>query len=122
MENEEKMKNLEKLFQKACENKEWEKAEELRNKIARLGKSNIPREMNHAKISKILCMIAAIYIAVIPETALSAIFWIVYSVGAIFGINHFTMNGDKETRQMYIIWLILDVYAFIRLIMVYFPG
>lgn len=66
--------------------------------------------------SKIFCMIASIYIAVVPETIWSAIFWSIYTVGAVLGIIHLRKLKDKDTMQMYIIWFVLDFYAIIRLI------
>lgn len=73
-------------------------------------------DVNYGKISKILCMIAAIGIATIPETMWSSIIWVIYSIGAITGIIHLRRRNDKDTMQMYIIWLVLDVYAFVRLV------
>ena len=78
------------------------------------------KTIKYGKISKILCMIAAIYIAIVPESTWSSIFWIVYSIGAITGIVHLHRIGEKDMMQMYAIWLVLDVYAFIRLVF-HFP-
>jgi len=72
--------------------------------------------MNNARISKVLCMVSAVYIALVQETIFSAIFWLLYVAGAIFGIIHFKKVHDKDTMEMYVVWLVLDVFAFCRLV------
>lgn len=68
------------------------------------------------KISKILCMISAFGIAIIPETIWSSIIWTIYSIGAITGIIHLRRKNDNDTMQTYIVWFCLDIYALMRLI------
>jgi len=72
--------------------------------------------VNKEKGSMILCMIAAIYIAVIPETPISAIFWILYAAGALLGILYLREKGERSLLWNYVIWFILDIYAIVRLI------
>jgi hypothetical protein len=80
------------------------------------------KKINHdeamARTSMIFCMIAAFYIAVIPESIFSAIAWSLYVIGAITGIIHLRRVKDKHTMMMYVFWLILDVYAIIRLLII----
>ena len=73
--------------------------------------------MDHGKISKWCCMIAASYIAIVPETIWSAIFWAIYTAGAVTGIVHLRKRNDRDTMQMYAVWLCLDIFAMTRLIL-----
>ena len=67
-------------------------------------------------------MIAAFYIAIVPETIWSSMFWAIYMVGAFTGIMHQRKNGDKDTMQMYIVWFCLDAFAMTRLLLWEFLG
>lgn len=73
--------------------------------------------MNHGKASKWFCMTAACYIAIVPETIWSSIFWAIYTAGAVLGIIHLRKMNDKDTIQMYVIWLCLDIFAMTRLLL-----
>lgn len=118
MEWSEILKSLEEIRDDLAINLQKKEADRLDVVLSRLEDEKVEtkRRSTWGFASKIFCMIASIYIAVVPETIWSAIFWAIYTIGAILGIVHLKRLKDKDTMQMYIIWLILDVYAIVRLI------